>query len=130
MAQGTYTTLTLSKGTYIDISIPSNTDSGYGEFQRSADAKVTAGGTKGRDHVYGFVSEFENVGTIEAVTSDVDIKVRYTHKENKPNRIFFFTVDDDQHTISIISMPIHDHSSIFQGGPAYGTYSYDKPEEG
>jgi len=129
MPQGTSTTLAMSQGTYIDISMPSDTDSGYGEFKRPEEDKVKVGGEK-RDHILGFVSEFESVGTIEELIDSPDIKVRYTHKDNKANRIFFFSADNDKHTISIVSMPIHDHSSIFQGGPAHGTYSYDNPEEG
>ncbi len=123
--QGTSTTLSMTQGTYIDISMPSDTNLGSGEFKRPAEDLVQLGGEP-KPHVLGFVSEFPNVGTIEEVTEHPDIKVRYTHKASRANRIFFFTADNDQHTISIVAMPIHDHSSIYQGGPAYGTYAYDK----
>ncbi len=123
--QGTSTTLSMTQGTSIEISIPSDTHTGQGEFMRPAEDEVRIGG-ESSPHILGFVSEFPNVGTIEEVKDYPDIKVKYTHKASRANRIFFFTADNDQHTISIVAMPIHDHSSIYQGGPAYGTYAYDK----
>lgn len=121
---GTSTAITMAPGMSIDIDVPVDLSTGQGEFQRPATDEVKIGGVV-VPHTLGFVSEFPAVGTIEPAEGS-DLKVTYTHIQSKPNRIFFFTNDNDQHTISIVSMPIHDHSSMYQGGPAYGTYAYDK----
>jgi hypothetical protein len=121
---GTSTAITMSPGMSIDISVPVDQEVGQGEFKRPVEDEVKIGGVV-KPHILGFVSEFPAVGTITEVAGP-ELKITYSHLQNKPNRVFFFTNDNDQHTISIISMPIHDHSSMYQGGPAYGTYAYDK----
>lgn len=127
MAAGTSTTLSMTQGTYIEISVPVDQESGQGEFMRPEEDKVNFGG-ESKSHILGFISEFESVGTVEEIQGTA-LKIKYTHLQSKPNRVIFFSVDNDQHTISIVAMPIHDHSSMYQGGPAYGTYAYDKPVE-
>lgn len=124
---GTTTALTMSAGMSIDIDVPIDMDVGQGEFQRSADDPVKVGGVN-TPHVLGFVSEFPEIGTITPVEGD-DLKVTYKHLQSKPNRVFFYTPDNEKHTISIVSMPVHDHSSIYQGGPAFGTYASDSGEQ-
>ncbi len=124
---GTSTTISITQGMYINISVPVDSEIGQGEFARESVDEVRLN-KEDRPHTMGFVSEFPEIGTIEEVTSP-NIVVKYTHLQSAPNRIFFFTPNDDVHIISIISMPIHDHSSVYQGGPAYGSYAYDKFED-
>lgn len=123
-------TISLPSGHYIDISVPVFPKERQGAFPKPASELVRVHGEL-REHVLGFVSEDELVGTISALNESV-LKVRYTHLQSRENRIHFFTANNEQHIISIISIPIHTHGSIEQGGPAYGTYIADvvKEEEG
>ncbi len=96
----------------------------------NTDKQVRLNGEE-RNHVYGFISENELAGTIAVSKDDKtndSLKVNYKHLKNEENRIHYFAASGDHSIISIISIPIHDHSSIYQGGPAFGTYYYDKSE--
>lgn len=118
-------TISMPAGHYIDISVPVFPKERQGAFPKAVGVQVNIHG-KPRDHILGFVSEDDLVGTIEQHT-DAVLKVRYTHLQSKENRIYFITANDEQHIIAIISIPIHTHGSIEQGGPAYGTYMADVP---
>ena len=74
--------------------------------------------------IRGFVLEDTDIGDIVA-TSDNELAVTYTHRKAKENAIWFFTHNEKRCLINIVSVPIHDHSSIVQGGPAFGTYFSD-----
>ena len=65
----------------------------------------------------------ESVGKIDPIANTT--KVRYTHKRPEKNTIYFFSATGEVGIISIVAVPIHDHSSIVQGGPAYGSYFSD-----
>lgn len=72
----------------------------------------------------GFAVEDEDVGKITFVYKD-EPAVEYTHNKFSQNRIIFFNRVGEQSYVDVISVPIHDHSSIVTGGPAYGTYFTD-----
>jgi hypothetical protein len=72
----------------------------------------------------GFVVEDSTVGEL----TSKDTSVIYTHKKAQKNTIWFFALSGETGTVDIISVPIHDHGSIVQGGPAYGTYFSDDEE--
>ncbi|MBV5347933.1 hypothetical protein JZU46_06945 [bacterium] len=124
---GLVTTINMTAGTYIDISTPTDLETGQGQFPKKSGETIKINGVI-RTHIYGFISENELIGTVEEVPG-TDVKVRYSHKKSEANRIYFYTANDEKYTIAIIAMPIHDHSSIQQGGPAFGTYYSDhKPD--
>jgi hypothetical protein len=75
----------------------------------------------------GFVLEDEEVGTLE-IADDNTLSVIYRHKKAATNAIWFFALTGERALVNVISVPIHDHSSIVQGGPAYGTYFSDDEE--
>lgn len=75
----------------------------------------------------GFVVEDKRVGEITA--SENPAAVVYTHKKAQKNAIWFFSISGEYGVMNIVSVPIHDHSSIVQGGPAYGTYFSDDEEK-
>lgn len=77
----------------------------------------------------GFVVKDRDAGDIEE-TSENEVAVIYTHKRPEKNEIWFYALTGERGLIEIISVPIHDHSSIMQGGPAYGTYFSDDIEAG
>jgi hypothetical protein len=41
------------------------------------------------------------------------------------NKVYFLSRTGEKGVVDIISVPIHDHSSVVTGGPAYGTYFTD-----
>ena len=128
MSGGLVSTLNMSAGTYVEIKVPVDTGAGQGQFPLAKDRTVTVNGVQDRTHIYGFVVENETVGTIEDIPGD-DVAIKYSHLKNETNRIFYYTANMEKYIIAIISMPLHDHSSIPQGGPAFGTYYYDKKQE-
>lgn len=75
----------------------------------------------------GFFVVNSTVGVIERIlTEDEGFGVLYWHKKPESNIIMYITEDPRvQGMCNVISVPIHDHSSIVQGGPAYGTYFSD-----
>jgi hypothetical protein len=73
--------------------------------------------------VQGFAVLHADVGTIEEVP--LEPAVKYTHKKFSMNKIYFLARTGEMGIVDIISVPIHDHSSIVTGGPAYGTYFTD-----
>ena len=73
--------------------------------------------------VNGFAVENELMGDIKIVKDEPS--VIYTHKKFGSNKVFYFGKSGESATIDILSVPIHDHSSIVTGGPAYGTYFTD-----
>ncbi len=78
--------------------------------------------------INGFIVEDTDVGTIEEYSED-SLSVRYTHNRPAENSIWFFVSDGiTRAMVNVISVPIHDHSTIIQGGPAYGTYFDDDTE--
>ena len=73
----------------------------------------------------GFVVEDETIGGLSSNTGAAEVAVIYTHKKPARNAIWFFSATGEIGLINIITVPIHDHSSILQGGPAFGTYFDD-----
>ena len=71
----------------------------------------------------GFVVQYEDIGVIEAVADEP--AVIYTHKKFGLNKIYFFARTGEIGLVDVIAVPIHDHSSVVAGGPAYGTYFTD-----
>jgi len=76
----------------------------------------------------GFVVEDERNGAISINSDEEAASVIYTHKRVAENSIWFFAISGERGLISVISVPIHDHSTIVHGGPAYGTYFDDDTE--
>lgn len=74
--------------------------------------------------IRGFAVLYPDVGTI-TVSDDEAPSVKYTHKKFSPNKIYFMSRTGEMGIVDVISVPIHDHSSIVTGGPAYGTYFTD-----
>jgi hypothetical protein len=85
------------------------------------------GSVKTRTLKQGFVVDDETVGTIEAVTSEP--AVIYKHKKAYENIITFYALTGEKGYVYVISVPIHDHSTVIQGGPAHGSYFSDAEEE-
>ena len=76
----------------------------------------------------GFVVEDTRNGTIQPAPDDEGAAIIYTHRRVAENAIWFFSVSGERGLVNVISVPIHDHSSVVHGGPAYGTYFDDDVE--
>lgn len=76
------------------------------------------------DLINGFAVDNPQVGSLEA-SSAGDVAVVYVHKRPEENFIYFFALTGEMAVVNVVAVPIHDHSSIIQGGPAYATYFND-----
>lgn len=73
--------------------------------------------------INGFVVDNTNVGQIEAVAGEP--AVIYKHNKFEYNVVTFYALTGEKGSVDVMSVPIHDHSSIVAGGPAYGSYFSD-----
>jgi len=71
----------------------------------------------------GFAVDDDAVGSLRSASGDVAAVYKHTRPEK--NFIYFFALTGEMAVVSIVAVPIHDHSSIIQGGPAYATYFND-----
>jgi len=97
------------------------TENAMGYFPRKN--PVTIDG-KSRTLLRGFLVKYPEIGDI-VQTDTTEVAVIYTHKKPAKNEIWFYALTGEKGLVEIVSVPIHDHSSIVQGGPAYGTYFSD-----
>ena len=127
MALAVYTTnVYLLPGMSIKVEAELDPYRGVGEFAYVGNFEVENGRTENLTTTHGFYVENPEVGTITAV--DGEPAVIYTHKKPESNSIWFVArigAGSRRGVCNVMSVPIHDHSSIVQGGPAYGTYFSD-----
>ncbi len=79
--------------------------------------------------VNGYLLSDESLGTLTAVPGG-EAAITYAHERYGAQEIWFFGSNGETAVVNLMGVPIHDHSSIHQGGPAYGTYSHNITEEG
>ena len=92
----------------------------------------TTGETETKNLVNGFYVEDETAGTIIAIAGKAG--VTYQHIKARENNIWFIALTEvdgepEKGLFSVIYVPIHDHSSIVVGGPAYATYQSEGNRE-
>ena len=104
--------------------VPINKVKGEGYFPKTGSVTIN---NEAKTLTRGFVAENSTVGTIEK-SDNTAVEIIYKHKKSLTNTIYFFAATGEITTIYIGSVPIHDHSSVVQGGPAYGTYFSDDEE--
>ena len=120
-------------GMKIEIAAPINGRNSQGFFARRQETeplpdKYWADAPNASDElIRGFAVEDETVGKIVA-SSQSESSVVYTHNQPYINSIWFFARTGERGLVKVISVPIHDHSTIIHGGPAYGTYYDDDLE--
>jgi len=117
----------LIPGQQIQIKIPLSKRETSGYFVRLGDDPPPGyfdDRPNASDLIRGFVVEDELVGGISPTDRD-EASVVYTHKQPYKNAIWFFAQTGEIGLLNIIAVPIHDHSTIVHGGPAYGTYFDD-----
>lgn len=130
------TTMYLQPGMSVIIRCPVDAFTNQGYFAADADYINNSLGDpasgafpfRTENPINGFIVINEGVGTIadNPIPSDAGISVIYTHNTPEKNAVWFFAATGERGLVNIVSVPIHDHSSITQGGPAYGTYFSDE----
>ena len=104
-----------------------------GHFARTEPFKVYNEDTKvteTKQLLNGFYVEDENVGEITAPDAP-GTSVIYTHKKAKENTVWFVARTEvgglpEMGRFRVITIPVHDHSTITTGGPAFATYSNEE----
>jgi hypothetical protein len=122
MAGMTQIQVYFNPGKKYKIIIPDDKRNRGGFFPRKEDVIGADGKLKPLDN--GFYVENEEVGEITPMTDKVG--VIYEHKYPAENNIYFYSLTGEVCIIIVGKVPVHDHSSIPMGGPAYGTYFSDK----
>ncbi len=124
---GSMVSLYLIPGMVVELKIPS--DGGKGAFRTLS--PTYSDGIKEYTLTNGFYEESQGaVGDLQN-PSATEVAIEYHHKRPEENAIWFIPADDPESKVlfNVIAVPIHDHSSIVQGGPAYGTYFSDDDVE-
>lgn len=117
------TVVYLLAGMRVKIKAPVEGMFGYGWFP-SQQPQTVNGALRG-DIANGFIVEDLNVGIIYKDGIEGEVAIYYEHKKALENRIWFFADTGEIAVCTVSSVPIHDHSSVVQGGPAFGTYFSD-----
>lgn len=86
--------------------------------------------------VNGFFCTNPSVGSITVAPSgsgfssrNAPLCIKYTQLAAADNVIYFVAQDGDIGTFKVGTPPLHDHTSVYEGGPAHSTYAtnYKKP---
>jgi len=120
-------TITLPAGTQIELQTVVDLKQGYGTFYKHGE--VLLGGSK-KELLRGFAVKHDAIGILELPEGSTEgVAVVYRQVENKENSVYYYADSGEIVVIDIVIIPIHDHSSLIQGGPAFGTYYSDYEEE-
>lgn len=109
------TAVTLIPGMSIEITCPMDSANSYGFFPLVD--------LEGETLINGFRVVNSDVGTLGA--GGALNQVRYTHLKPMNNTIYYHALTGEIGAVDIVNVPVHDHSSIIMGGPAFGTYFND-----
>ena len=115
--------ISISAGMELKLTVPVDVENRQGKFALRGTHELTGDETL----VHGFGTKYPSVGRVYKIedNSGGDITgatVLYKHEKTERNTIWFFALTGEIGVVEIISVPIHDHSTIVAGGPAYGTY--------
>lgn len=112
-------TINISAGMGLKLKIPVDPVMSQGKFAMKGTHPLTGDVTL----INGFGTRYQDVGTVSEIDDEPKgTSVMYSHLKSERNTIWFFALTGEIGTVEIITVPIHDHSSIIQGGPAFGTY--------
>ena len=114
--------IVVSPGTKVKLTIPVSSNQPFGSFRLTDTKKAWLGGEL--DVLNGFIVEDSDAGVLSSLGSDDSacVGVYYTQKTHSNNKVIYFGAMMEEFTFNMVHIPIHDHSSLVQGGPAFGTY--------
>lgn len=123
---GSMVSLYLIPGMVVELKIPS--DGGKGAFRSTG---TYNDGITEYTLTNGFYEESQGAVGVLQNPSTTEVAIEYHHQKPEENAIWFVPANDPDSKVlfNVIAVPIHDHSSIVQGGPAYGTYFSDDDVE-
>jgi hypothetical protein len=110
----------LTAGMKATIKVPIDPFSNSGFFANSGSVNING---ENKTLINGFVVVNDSVGKLEPIANQPSVV--YIHQKPERNEIRFYARTGEVGFVDIVAVPIHDHSSIIQGGPAYGTYFND-----
>ena len=114
--------LAVAPGDTVKLTIPISSNSAVGSFCSRDSVKSWLGAD--RNVTAGFIVEDDTVGSISPLKDGDEscAGVYYTQKTYGVNKVVYFGTMLEEFTFNIVNIPVHDHSSLAQGGPAHGTY--------
>jgi hypothetical protein len=87
----------------------------------------------GTYYQYGFTVMYKEIGQFEDKMAENSYCVKYKHLKSGKQIIRYDAggalSKDTAFYIVLQPVIVHDHASVYQGGPAYATYYADKPQE-
>jgi len=111
--------ISISAGMELKLSVPVDVETSRGKFALTGTHPLTGDVPL----VHGFGTKFPEVGKVSKIEDEEPgAVVLYKHEKAELNTIWFFALTGEIGVVEIVAVPIHDHSTVVQGGPAYGTY--------
>jgi len=111
--------ISISSGMELKLSIPVDVETSRGKFALQGKHPLTGD----VELINGFGTKYPEVGKVSLIEDEEPgAIVLYKHEKSQLNTIWFFALTGEIGVLDIIAVPIHDHSTVVQGGPAYGTY--------
>ncbi len=114
----------IKAGQSLTFSVPCKPEKGWGEFPSPS-----------QNAVLGWTMDDPSVGSLTKRSNSEGEKgcaVVYQHNSSIKGNVLTFTTADgrQEHVMLVPSLSsVHDHSTLAQGGPAYGTYAALVDEE-
>jgi len=106
-------------GEAYELHVPVNDVNMGGYYPETGSVNIPSGETVELRN--GFWVENTDIGDIISVSSD-KLAATYKQKIYGDNTVWFYALTGERVRLQIVMMSPHDHSSISEGGPAYGTY--------
>jgi len=111
--------VSISAGMELKLTVPVDVETSRGKFALKGYHPLTGD----IPLINGFGTKYPEVGKVSQMgDGEPGTVVLYKHEKSELNTIWFFALTGEIGVVEIISTPIHDHSTIVQGGPAFGTY--------
>jgi len=111
--------ISISAGMELKLTVPVDVETSRGKFALKGKHPLTGD----VELINGFGTKYPEVGKVSQIEdAEPGTVVLYKHEKAELNTIWFFALTGEIGVVEIIAVPIHDHSTIVQGGPAYGTY--------
>ena len=111
--------ISISAGMELKLTVPVDVETSRGKFALKGKHPLTGD----VELINGFGTKYPEVGKVSQIEdAEPGTVVLYKHEKAELNTIWFFALTGEIGVLDIIAVPIHDHSTVVQGGPAYGTY--------
>jgi len=111
--------ISISAGMELKLTVPVDKETSRGKFALKGKHPLTGD----VELINGFGTKYPEVGKVSQIEdAEPGTVVLYKHEKAELNTIWFFALTGEIGVVEVVAVPIHDHSTVVQGGPAYGTY--------